>query len=590
MRRQADCFEVCRDLADRGLDAVCLACLVSLRSRLRDMPHELGLVWLFGAQLLASRVEESSVGGEQRFTYDAGGASNDHEASADGLCDLLDEVELCTERPRGLAGKLASLLWGLAEALCRRGRPQAATVWLHRALPFMAGDGRTAAGWRALAACHFAAGENARARRCAETALAHDPVDTHAAAYVLLDAVMRGEADVARGLLARSASSELVFSVAQLAYVAQMISNVPATDLHLDTLEVLSKCIEADEEAAAELGLTPQRVFRALLESSEACQQPTTRLATYLDAVARLKKLPDGESAWFFKFAWNRAVSAAEARNWADSVTFFESACVLLEHSGIAPIVDESWVHSAIAQALLQHARCADSALRKGLRVQALCRVERARSALRTRGRWVMDDVVGAAVDQNLAQHAFEALCFLQSPSINNLADELISTGAPDLCGAALLARVAVEAGDADRAARCLRAYLRLLDRTELGGGIKAAVARRELASLRHGRLDGEEGEELRRACEEAIGLLRSLGPSLKGGLPSCLPMQEALWLAAETWNHGADISAGKGELEHATHCMNLGLELLQLLSFVEPCNSHIRELRARLENSLCTE
>ena len=57
--KPSDCLGVCAELADRGMDAACLACLTALRARLKGSEaEELGSVWLFGAQLLAGRVEE----------------------------------------------------------------------------------------------------------------------------------------------------------------------------------------------------------------------------------------------------------------------------------------------------------------------------------------------------------------------------------------------------------------------------------------------------------------------------------------------------------------------------------------------------
>ena len=252
----------------------------------------------------------------------------------DGLCELLDEVEVAEARPAGLAGKLAALLWSLGEALCRRGRPHAAAQWLHRALPLLAEEGLGAAGWRALMACHSAAGEDDAARRCAETALAHDPSDAHAAAVVLADAAARGERELVEELLARSEASELCLSVEQAGYVAGEAARRSAEPhLRLRLLEMLLRVAAGDPEAAREAGFAPPRILRALLEAAEACGEPA-RLAEYLGAAAELPVLPEAEARWFLAFAWRGGVALAEAGRWADGGALFGRARRLLERCG----------------------------------------------------------------------------------------------------------------------------------------------------------------------------------------------------------------------------------------------------------------
>ena len=127
-----------------------------------------------------------------------------NEAATDTLAEILDEVEAASGRSTELGEKFASLLWGLGEALCRRGRAQAAAVWLSRALPFLSELGRSSAGWRALAFCHQAAGDNSQARRCAETALSQDPSDANAAVLIMKEAAIQGEVDTLRGLISKA--------------------------------------------------------------------------------------------------------------------------------------------------------------------------------------------------------------------------------------------------------------------------------------------------------------------------------------------------------------------------------------------------
>ncbi|CAK0877294.1 unnamed protein product [Prorocentrum cordatum] len=557
-----DCLDVCRELADHGLDATCLRCLSRLRARLGGNLEELGSAWLFCAQLLANRVEE---GGES-----LGGP----EQAVDRLCELLDEVEACPERPSGLPEKFAQLLWGLGGALCRRGQAQAAAMWMNRALPFLTEQGRVAAGWRALAACHREAGELDQARRCADTALAHEPSDAPAAVFVLLDALRRGEAELVGSLLARASSQEVILSVGQMAYVVQEAGKQqPPSAMLSDCLELLLRIVSDDAQAAEEAGVTQQRVLRTLLETCEARGEPASRLAQHLGSAAALRGLPENEAGWFLEFAWQKATGFAEQRDWSSSVSMFKCAHELVARCG-GTAADEGRCAAALCQALLQQAGArageGGAAEARDLRQRARLWATRGRSGLVRDGARALG-AAGAATDQALARFQFEAACHLRELPSGAGLDELLAVASTDPEGAALLARVALEAGDAELAARCLRRYLRLAARE---GGFcprRAAAARRELAGLRVP--GGEDGEELGRACEEALELLRAkAGVAASGAaLPDPVPHEEALWLALQAWNVGAEVLVGAGSSGEAAALaarrMRQGLALLGVLA-----------------------
>uniref|UniRef100_A0A7S4V667 Protein ZIP4 homolog n=1 Tax=Alexandrium monilatum TaxID=311494 RepID=A0A7S4V667_9DINO len=571
----ADCLDMCRDLADRGLDATFLACLARLRGRLRGGgPGELGAVWLLGAQVLASRIEEAGPDGG--------------EAAVDGLCELLDDVEAAEERPPQLAAQLSSLLWGLGEALCRSGRPLAATAWLHRALPLLGEEGHVAAGWRVLAACHFKAGEVDQARRCAETALAYDPADAHAATLLLLHAVVQGEADVAHGLLKRVRAQEFSFSAVQAAYLVQEMGKRPPSKLHLDCMELIWETSLEDPVSAQEAGIPPQRLLRLLLETCTASGEPAARLARYLGKAASVAGLPEADAAWCAELAWSRSSELMAEGQWADCTVLLERTHALLCCCGATAAAAQAECAAAIARSLLQQARKEGNEKdARDLRQRAVAWAERGRSGLHSRGCAAVSGREKAAADQALASLQFEALCLLGSPLLEGApGEELLAVAAKERAVVARLARRAVEADNAVQATRCLRAYLRIAASEEDAGGAAAAAARRELAGLRaSGGTPGDDDEEAVRACEEASRLLRS--GAAAPGFPSQLPEKEALWLAAVTWNSGTELAAPPGNDGFAARRLRAGLDLFKAIGERAANGGDVKRLHARLEVAL---
>jgi len=97
----SDSLEICRDLADRGLHRACFGCLARLRSHLHDRPEDLGSVWLFGAQLLASQIEEGQPSIDKSHICE-------NDVAIDQLSILLDEVEAAATKKSVAMSKLTS--------------------------------------------------------------------------------------------------------------------------------------------------------------------------------------------------------------------------------------------------------------------------------------------------------------------------------------------------------------------------------------------------------------------------------------------------------------------------------------------------
>ncbi|CAE8633735.1 unnamed protein product [Polarella glacialis] len=610
-----DCIEACRKLADGGWETVCSKCLEVLRKRLHADLEGLATVWLFGAQMLAGRIEESAGANEATLDASEGCSklsdtahnapgSSFNEATSDRLCALLDEVEAAPERSAATTALLAELLWNLAEALSRKGRPQDAVLWLQRALPFLGDEGQTAAGWRALAACHSAAGEADRARCCADTALAHDPTDVHAASMVLLDAVKRGDDTIASELIGRVSRSELKLGVAEVSFVLGEASGCAASLVRLECLNLLAHLVSENPDASAELSVSAASVHRLILEEAEALGEHPRALCTRLAAVASLAGLAEEEVPWFLNFAWLKGSAMVDSKDWMSSALLFERAHEFLGHltgvsrcndaSGTLSVgVDAARCSGAVAQALLQQAhqeeKAGDMEAAVQLRKRALSWAERGKAALSSfgatgeGGSTAHEDPDAVKAYRFLLRQQFEAACFLSRASHGSACSaasdgptvellgcvqrELLSfsSAAGDATEALSLARLALEAGHRELATAGLWTYLKMLPRTSIPGKSEAAAAaRREMVSVSLGLDPGVVGavdisikqpmqlrhDVLDSTCEDALAVLRSLPQSLAESqsrsreIPPELPESEVLWLVAMSWNMGTDLLA----------------------------------------------
>jgi len=304
----------------------------------------------------------------------------------------------------------------------------------------------------------------------------------------------------------------------------------------------------------------------------------------YLESACQLSALPDDHARWFADFAWNTGLAAVKDSAWADGAALFKSARILFQRCSGTPYLDLVRVQSAIAQAMLLEARhTASASSASHLRQRALEVVEQAQASLQSRRDLEQIDIVAANVEQMLARLAFEAMCNLKTDHADERWTAIVARAASNPRGAAVLAGMAIEAGDSERASQCLWAYLRLVGEDNCAA--KVSAARRALVSMRRGS-PREDGDEAARSCEEAVGIITEVAQTPGAALPAHLPRDEAVWLAITTWNAGADLvsTASRAEDEDiGKERQRLALRLLELVCQHEAPDSNLRETYQRL-------
>lgn len=565
------CLAACQELAEAGYDKLCLECLSRLRSRLD--PEGAVQAWLLEAQLLAGRIEDTTQGpGGTAGPGGPGGVDTENlkveqlgrlglESAADRFCELLNEVEAL---PRGtgtasLGRHLCDLLCSLAEAICKKGQPQASILWLRRALPFLEREGSLAFGFRALALCNHEAGDMEQAKQYAEASF-RGKGDGNAATLLLLDAARRRDVEAFELTLKRIAGAEALsepplasLSLPQASFlVERQCSGNPAATvaapLLLRSLELLFAA--ALQEPSG--GISPADVLRRMVEVSLAIHEDFPKQAERFVVAAELPNATADELGWFLEKAWQRAIGSTEDLKWAAAVAFFETAHRLLAAMGSNGSAgrDAARCAAAAAQALLQQA--SELELQEGSEsdVQALLRRALA-WAVRGSTAFKASFSHEPEVDRHFARLRLQAAARLGAVS---QAVSLVEAAAGDFKAAAFLARFAMELGEASLTTACLRMFLRLAGSGGAPSRLLAAGCRALLEQRLH---DPTVGEDLCLACCEALEL-QGAGAAKEGASE-----EELLWLSAVTWNSGADAEAS----HLASKQMELGLQLLQAIN-----------------------
>lgn len=560
---EKQCFEVCQDLWDQRLDALALKCLSLLSRRLENDPQKLAFSWLLGVQLLIGRVEELASGD---IEMDGAQGRCSQAEIGDALCTLLGKIESNKQAASipNLAARLASLLMRLAEAVSRKGYPHAAQQWLFKAMPFLEIERRSAIGWRVLALCHRSAGEAHQARQAADTALNLDPTDAHAASLILLDAVEKGEEEVANSILARSAKGDLNVSTVQVAYVvSELGTKGQESPLGLKCLQLLLQRVSKDPDIGTGVGVDVARVLRRVLEVAEALGEASASLAERLKAAAYLDVLSPHQVKWFVDFAWRKGVKMVDAGCWSESVALFEGAHTLLSCNGSASSTTAARCASALVDTLLRQAKATTDPSEVGrLCGRAIGWADKGRNDLGLSRAPGEDEAAFKKCHVELARLQFEAVCLSRvarrvfSTEQREAPLSLLKAAAPDLRGVALLALIAFEAQDQQGICECLSEYL---SRSAAEGkSEKAAAAKRELH-----RLGFEDTSCLRKAVKEATESPvldeEDAGTQMDH---NCLPQAEALWLVVTGWNQGVEgWESGAGS--EAESWLQAALELL---------------------------
>lgn len=383
-------------------------------------------------------------------------------------------------------------------------------------------------------------------------------------------------------ILQRVKSQELNLSVVQLACVVDSFKDKEASDISISCTEILLSAALEEPEFACETGAAPSRVLCMLVEADVSHQESAERLASHLLFMPKIR-MPASEQGWFFEFAWNVATSYADQEQWQSSVIMFECIYNLMEQCKTGSATDLAWCSATISLAKLRQARCTrEKAEAHQLRQSVLISTEQTRAWLCLTKTGSKDSSL-TALDSSLARCQFEAAVFLHSPSLGAVVESLLLAAGQDPSQMALLARIALEAEDEELAARCLWAYQAQISASGGEGqsaacrGAKVAAARREIVSLRVS--DGTD--ELATACHEMTCSLQQLRLPEGAGLPESIAEKDALWLAAMTWNRGADLFAQTTEQMRAQKHVDWSLDLFRALGSV--VGGEVKELHERL-------
>eukprot|EP00913_Durusdinium_trenchii_P026551 g24911.t1 len=287
----SDCMETCRHLGEAGFQELVVKCLLKLRRRVWESSKQQELR-LFGAQMLASRVEEVS---RRRSSgpADAAIGRGAEEIAADALSSWIEEARGQKENQPGLG----HLLWNLARSLKPQDRDSVedpdGLLWLQKAQPFLP----EAPLWRAMAYCYHALGDASNRRRC-------------------LEASARGDEPLVRRL-----SAEPKLDSSKVAFVLKQLPTL-LSPTHLLILQLYLKRLE--EEKAPD----PQ-AFEALQMLLEAAEYLGPQcLVEYLDRGKDLACVEEGQ--WRFAAKLLQALAPLETRPSDTAARCAEAAQALL--------------------------------------------------------------------------------------------------------------------------------------------------------------------------------------------------------------------------------------------------------------------